>query len=112
MLKKLFKQKFDADEYRALLWKRPDEISVLIKKSDEGYFAKLVNFSNDNIITEAGTGQKLVEMVNEAMYDYLNIPEVYRQEMGYFVPPENVRLEMSIDIPNKFLNKTLLMQKA
>jgi len=51
-------------------------------------------------------------MVNAAMYDYLDIPEVYRDEMGYFLPPENVREEMKLKIPNKYLDKTTRLVKA
>lgn len=105
-------QRFDPEEYRALLWKTPDQIQVLIRKSDDGYFAKLVNFEKDNVITEAETGQELVEMVNEALYDHLGIPKVYREAMGYFLPPESVREEMKIKIPNKYLNKEIGLVKA
>jgi hypothetical protein len=109
----LFKsQKFDPEEFRALLWKKPDNIDVFIRKSDEGYFAKLTNFEDGNVVTEAGTGEELVEMVNEAMYDYLGIPEVYREKMGYFLPPEDVREEMRIEIPSKYLEKNLILVKA
>lgn len=105
-------QRFDDDIYRALLWKRPDELDVFIKKSDDGYFAKLVNFSDDNVVTEARTGEKLVEMVNEALYDYLDIPDVYRATMGYFMPPEAVREEIKVQIPAKYLERNLHLVKA
>lgn len=106
------RQRFDPEEFRALLWKAPDNIEVFIKKDDDGYFAKLTNFKDDNVITQADTGQELIDMVNSAMYDYLEIPEVYRDEMGYFLPPEKVREEMKIVIPNKYLGKTTRLVKA
>lgn len=106
------RQRFDPEEYRALLWKKPDEIQVFIKKSDGGYFAKLVNFKNDNVVTQAHTGQELVEMVNEALYDYLNIPDVYRARMGYYLPSEKVFEEIKVKIPNKYLDRTLELEKA
>lgn len=112
MFKFLKSQKFDHDVYRALLWKKPDSIEVVIKKSGKGYFAKLTNFAHDNVVTEASTGQELVEMVNIAMYDYLDIPEVYRDKLGYFLPPEEVREEMKIEIPRKYLEKNLSLIKA
>lgn len=106
------RQQFDDEVYRALLWKKPDEIQVFINKSDGYYFAKLMNFKDDNVVTEARTGQELVEMVNEALYDYLDIPEVYRVRMGYFMPSEEAREEMKIQIPKKYLGKTLELVKA
>jgi hypothetical protein len=110
---KLFsRHKFDQEEYQALLWKKPDHIDVLIQKSDEGYFAKLTNFNDANVVTQASTGRELIEMVNAAMYDYLDIPEVYRANMGYFLPPEDLRQEMQIEIPAKYLNKKLSLAKA
>ncbi len=103
---------FDDEVYRALLWKRPDDLQVFIRKSDGGYFAKLVNFKNDNVVTQAKTGEKLVEMVNEALYDYLDIPDVYRATMGYFMPSEEVRDEIKVQIPAKYLDKKLHLVKA
>lgn len=106
------RQRFDPEEFRALLWKKPDQIQVFIRKSDDGYFAKLVNFKNDNVVTEAPTGQELVEMVNEALYDHLKIPQIYRESMGYFLPPENLREEMKINIPSRYLDKEIGLVKA
>lgn len=112
MFNALFGRKFDQDEYQALLWKRPDSIEVLIKESDEGYFAKLTNFTEDNVVTEAKTGQELVIMVNEAMYDYLGIPDMYRASMGYFMPSEEDRAQIKAKIPAKYLNKTLSLARS
>jgi len=107
-------QKYDPEVYRALLWKKPDQIEVYIKKSDDGdgYFAKLVNFKKDNVVTQAATGQELIDMVNAAMYDYLDIPAIYRDEMGYFLPPEKVRDEMKLQIPKKYLDKSFSLVKV
>lgn len=102
------RHKFDQDEFFALQWKRPDGITVLIQPAEEGgYFAKIISFDRDNVVTEAETGQELIEMVNEAMYDYLDIPLVYRPRMGLFMPPEKVREEIKAKIPNKYLNKEI-----
>ncbi len=106
------RQRYDPDVYRALLWKKPDAIEVYIRQTEDGYFAKLTNFSNDNVVTQAATGQELIDMVNAAMYDYLDIPVVYRDEMGYFLPPEHVREEMKIEIPSKYLDKKFQLVKA
>ncbi len=106
------RSKYDPIEFRALLWKKPDGIEVVIKQADDGYFAQLTNFKEDNVITQAHTGRELIGMVNSAMYDFLDIPEVYRDEMGYFLPPEDVREEMKLEIPKKFLNKKFSLIKA
>lgn len=112
LTKWLFGHKYDREEYIALLWKRPDKIDVFISEADGSYFAKLTNFTEGNVVTQAGTGQELIEMVNAAMYEYLDIPEVYWEEMGYFLPPEEVRQEMKIEIPRKYLERSFSLVKA
>jgi predicted RNase H-like HicB family nuclease len=111
---RLFKKKaIDRDELFALRWKRPDVISVLIEKDENGgYFAKITNFNGDNVVTQAQTGRELVEMVNEAMYDYLDIPQQYREYLGYFMPPIDVRDEFGAEIPAKYLHKTMRLVGA
>lgn len=104
-------QKFDQDELFALRWKKPDGIEVFIKKSDNGYFAKVTSLSG-NVVTQAKTGQELIEMVNDAVFAYLDIPKIYREYYGYFLPPENVREELKAEIPKKYLNKKLGLVKA
>jgi predicted RNase H-like HicB family nuclease len=111
-IRKLFaNNRYDPEEAFALRWKKPDELSVLIKKSDLGYFAKVTSFDG-NVVTQAKTGRELVEMVNDAIYEYLSIPEIYRQEWGYFLPPESVREELKIEIPKKYLDKELELVRS
>jgi hypothetical protein len=106
------KQRFDHEEFRALLWKKPDEITVKIRKTDDGYYAKLTNYKDDNVATQARTGEELVEMVNEVLYDYLNIPAVYRRDMGYFMPDQRAREAMKVNIPAKYLEKDISLVTA
>jgi hypothetical protein len=107
MFGKIFsRNKVDADILFALKWKKPNTIQVIIKKTDQGYFAKVTSI-NGNVVTQADNGIKLVEMVNEAVYDFLDIPVQYRSELGYFMPPENVREEFKLGIPAKYLNTTI-----
>ncbi len=106
------REKFDAEEFFALTWKKPDRIAVLIREVEDGYFVKVTSFKEDNVVTQAQTGQELFEMVNAAVYDYLDIPEVYRKRMGYFLPPEELREDLKIKIPAKFLNKEIGLVKA
>jgi predicted RNase H-like HicB family nuclease len=94
-----------------LSWKKPDSLDVFIKKSDNGYFAKVTSLSG-NVVTQAKTGQELIEMVNDAVYAYLDIPQVYREHLGYFMPPEEVRAELKAEIPQKYLNKKIGLVKA
>ncbi len=105
MLNKLLSRgRVDPDVLFALKWKKPDTIQVFIKKTEDGYFAKVVSLDG-NVVTQASNGLELFEMVNDAIYEYLDIPEQYREALGYFMPPEKVRNEFKIEIPKKYLDK-------
>lgn len=93
----------DPDVLFALAWKKPTSIQVRIKKTDNGYFAKVVSLEG-NVVTEAKTGQELFEMVNDAMYEYLDVPLQYRDKLGYFMPPDELREELKVTIPKKYLD--------
>lgn len=102
----LGRNKVDVDVLFALKWKKPSTIQVVIKKSDRGYFAKVTSLEG-NVVTQADDGMKLVELVNEAVYDFLDIPVQYRTELGYFMPPDNIREEFKLGIPSKYLGKPI-----
>jgi len=98
-----FDKRIDPDVLFALSWKKPSTIQVRIQQTEDGYFAKVVNLDG-NVVTEAKTGQELFEMVNDAIYEYLDVPVKYRDKLGYFMPPEEVREELKVTIPKKYLN--------
>lgn len=109
MFRKFINQlRFDEDEFFAYRWKFPDSIQVCIESADDGYFARITNLSDvDNVVTQANSGKELVEMVNELLYDYLEIPSQYRGRYGYFLPNEDIRKTFELKIPKKYLNKEL-----
>lgn len=103
-----FTKKLDIDTLNAYRWKKPDTLDVEIKKDDNGtYFARIKNYKDDNVVTQAETGKELVEMVNELLYDYLEIPIPYRIHLGYFLPPEEDRDNFGLEIPAKYLGQTI-----
>lgn len=107
MLNHIFgSRKVDHDVLYALQWKKPERVEVYLEKTQNGYFAKVVSLDG-NVVTEAGTGQELFEMVNDAIYEYLDIPEQYRDKLGYFLPPDDIREELKVEIPAKYLNKVI-----
>ena len=107
MFKRLFgSQTIDPDVLFALQWKKPSTVEVVIKRSENGYFAKVQSLDG-NVVTEASTGQQLFVMVNDAIYEYLDIPQQYRELLGYYLPPLEVREELRVDIPQKYLNKVI-----
>lgn len=106
------RKRLDEEELFALSWKIPSELEILITKTDTGYFAKITSFKDDNVVTQADTGQELVTMINDALYEYLDIPTEYMESLGFFMPPENVRDELKVSIPNKYLNTAIGLQRA
>lgn len=103
MLEKIFgRNKVDTDTLFALRWKKPNTIKVIIKKSDNGYFAKVTSLEG-NVVTQASDGMKLVELVNEAVYDFLDIPVQYRAKLGFFMPPDDIKEAFKLDIPARYL---------
>ena len=60
-------KRVDPDVLFALQWKKPSNIDVVIEETDTGYFAKVVSFHDDNVVTEAATGQELFEMVTRSV---------------------------------------------
>ena len=107
----LFKKEIIPEVLTALRRKIPDGIDVVIKKSEDGgYFAIIENLPG--CITQAETGQELFGMVNDAIYTYLDIPSEYIPYLPNFLPPEKVRKEFNIKIPENFLGQKIVLQQV
>lgn len=106
----IFKEKIVSEALLAYKWRFPEELKVSIKSSkDGGYFASIENLPG--CITQAETGKELFEMVNDSVYTYLQIPESYQIYMPAFFPPEDVRKELNIKIPSKYLKEDMVLQR-
>lgn len=89
----------------------PDFLEVSIRSSqDKGYIISVENFKG--CITQSENGKEIFEMVNDALYTYLEIPEFYRPYLPAFLPPEAVRKEFNITIPVKYLKEGLVLQRV
>jgi predicted RNase H-like HicB family nuclease len=63
----------------------PDEISVSVSRSREGVFlAQVKTFKG--IFTEGKTFLELMEMINDAVRTYFEIPEKYLSYMPSYIP--------------------------
>lgn len=83
----------DIDEFIAYQYKVPESISVSIKKSDDGYIARVDKINDKPIkgttfIVEAKTPNELVNEVNDTLFDYLDFPERIKVRMPILLPPE------------------------
>lgn len=108
----LFGSKLDEEELFALSWKIPEKLEIEIKESDGMYVAKITSYKDDNVVTQAKTGQQLVKMVNDALYSYLDIPGKYKDDIGFFMPPKDVREELKYEVPKKYLNRKIGLARA
>ena len=95
----------------AYKWRCPDKIEVSIKPSKDGGY---IVYMNDlpGCITQAENGEELFEMVHDAIYTYLEIPSHYQPYMPAFFPPEELRKQLNIKIPEKYLKDTLVLQRT
>ena len=95
----------------AYKWRFPDKIEVSIKSSkDGGYVAYVDNLPG--CITQAEKGEELFEMVNDSVYTYLGIPQQYQPFMPTFFPLEEIRKQLNIKIPEKYLKDSLVLQRT
>ena len=63
----------------------PREITVKVARStDGGFSAEALNFPN--CFTEADTFSELIEMVNDAVYTYFDVPKKFISFMPNYLP--------------------------
>ena len=107
----LKKQQIIPQALTAYKWRFPEKIEVSVKSSKDGGY---VIFINDlpGCITEAENGREVFEMVNDAIYTYLEIPEQYQPYMPTFFPPEEIRKQLNIEIPEKYLKNNFVLQRT
>lgn len=91
------------EELAAYQHKIPKSITVNHSKDKTGlYIAKVVKIDGipvkGLILTEAKNTNKLIEMVNDAVYSYLDIPERIRPNLPKMLPKD-------IDFADRFTKK-------
>lgn len=95
----------------AYKWRFPEKIEVSVNSSkDGGYIVYVNNFPG--CVTQVETGRELFEMVHDAVYTYLEIPQKYQPYMPTFFPPEELREKLNIKIPEKYLKEKMVLQRT
>jgi hypothetical protein len=105
----------DPDILLALRYKLPVSLSVSIHEDPSGkYVARIAksDIFHRDIVTQGDTGQEVFEMVNDAVFTALDIPENYRNYMTVFAPPPEIRDQLAIKIPKQYLDKDLGLVKV
>ncbi len=77
------KQEKDLQFYKELM---PNRLTLEIQKSEDGFWAKVKELPH--CYTQARDFFELIEMVNDAVYTYLEIPDTFRKMVGFYVPKE------------------------
>ncbi|MBU3964549.1 hypothetical protein KJ562_02420 [Patescibacteria group bacterium] len=69
--------------YKKLL---PQKIAVLVHKEGNGFWAEIKGRGLENCHTQAENFNELIKMVNDAIFDYLEIPLKVRKDLGFYLP--------------------------
>ncbi len=67
----------------------PEEVTVSVRRSEDGGFSAEI-LSYTKTFTEADTFSELIEMINDALYTYFEVPEKYISYMPTYLPPVNM----------------------
>jgi predicted RNase H-like HicB family nuclease len=76
-------KKKDIQFYKKLM---PGKLSLEIHRTEEGFWAKVKELPH--CYTEAKDFLGLIEMVNDAVFTYLEIPDKFRKVVGFYLPKE------------------------
>jgi len=76
-------QKKDLQFYKELM---PEKVTLDIHKTEEGFWAKVKELPH--CYTQAKDFIELIEMVNDSIYTYLDVPEKFRKMAGFYLPKE------------------------
>lgn len=93
MMKKLTKK--DAAAIKGLRSKLPFSIEVRVSRSEDGGFAAEI-LSFPGCFTQGETLSELVEMVNDCVKTYLEIPARYYSFMPTYLPPVSVAYDLDV----------------
>lgn len=81
---------------KEIIEKLPNEVEVsIIRSKDSGFCAK-VQIRDDILRTQAETFSGLIEMVNDAIYAYFEVPKKYLPDMPAYIPPVKVASKLNL----------------
>lgn len=74
----------------------PGELPVSIRCSEEGGFYAEVRIVEEVITTQGETLSELIEMINDAVYTYFEVPRKYLSVMPAYVPPVETAQDLKL----------------
>ncbi len=82
--------KISLQHFKGLL---PQQITVITKKTKDGFVAEIKELPH--CYTQAVDLFELIEMVNDAVFTYLDIPKKYVEKLGIVYLPEKLANEFT-----------------
>ncbi len=76
----------------------PKEVTVSVRRSEDGGFAAEI-LSYPRTFTEADTFSELIEMINDALYTYFDVPKKFVSFMPTYLPPLDSSVRDLIGLP-------------
>ena len=105
MIKKISKNKLaEIKKLRALF---PAEIIVKVSHAEEGGFCAEVHIKNEILYTDSESISGLIDMINDAIRTYFEIPTEYISQMGEYIPPLYMMQKLGL-LPQTTVNIPLL----
>ncbi|MDP1689347.1 MAG: hypothetical protein Q8L47_04450 [bacterium] len=105
MVKDISKSKVvEIKRLRALF---PQEITVKVSLADEGGFCAEVYIDNEVLYTDAEAISELIDMINDSIRTYFEIPTEFTSYMGEYIPPLEMMQKLGL-MPQTTINIPLL----
>ncbi len=74
-------------ETEKIIKKFPEKLAVDLFRSKEGGICAKIKINDDILRTEAESLPELIEMVNDAVYTYFEVPEQLISKVPTYIPP-------------------------
>ncbi|MCK5059834.1 MAG: hypothetical protein KAR00_01645 [Candidatus Pacebacteria bacterium] len=94
--------KKDLNFYKSLL---PEQITVVVQVTEEGLVAEIKEL--ENCYTQADNPAELIEMVNDAVFTYLEIPDNFVKQLGIVYLPQKIADELRRIKMQEFCNELI-----
>lgn len=88
------------EQLRALF---PAEILVKVSRAEEGGFCAEVHINNEVLYTDAESISELIDMINDAVRTYFEIPVEFVSYMGEYIPSLDMMRQLGL-MPQTTIN--------
>lgn len=93
------------EKFRSLF---PNKVEVSVNRTEDGTFTAKIHTFN-GLFTEGNNFSELMEMVNDAIKTYFEIPEKFVPYMPNYIPPLEVAQQLDIFPVGQEINKNFVL---